>query len=53
MKNITVYDDTAARLEKLAEKMETTTAELIDVLLDNGDDIINDFFAPFATWQNR
>ena len=34
MRNILVYEDTAEKLEKIAEERDTTTAELIDLLMD-------------------
>jgi hypothetical protein len=34
MTNITVYDDTAKQLEKVADKMDTSIAEVIDALMD-------------------
>ena len=35
MKTITVYEDTAVFLEKLAEKWDTTIADIIDDLIYN------------------
>ena len=34
MTNINVYDDTAEELEKVAEKLDITVAELVDQLLE-------------------
>lgn len=34
MSVILVYEDTAERLEKIADERDTTTAELIDLLMD-------------------
>ena len=34
MTNITVYDDTAKELEKVADRMDTSVTEIIDALMD-------------------
>jgi len=39
MTNITVYDDTAEKLEEIAEKNDTTIAELIDMLIEYADEL--------------
>lgn len=39
MTNITIYDDTAEKLEEIAERQDTTVAELIDALMDFIDEI--------------
>lgn len=39
MTNITVYDDTAKELEKVADKMDIPVAEVVDALMDYFDEI--------------
>lgn len=35
MQNITIYDLEADRLERLADKYDTTIAEIVEMMLDN------------------
>lgn len=42
MTTITVYDDTYQRLDKLAEDLDVTIAEVIDTLMDYESDIRTD-----------
>ncbi len=39
MTNITVYDDTAEKLEEIAEKNDTSVAEVIDMLMEYADEL--------------
>ena len=39
MTNISVYDDTAEKLEQAADRNNTTIAEIIDLLMDYLEDI--------------
>lgn len=34
MKNITVYDEEAKKIEKICDERDTTSAELIEVFID-------------------
>lgn len=43
MTSITVYDDTAKELEKLAEICDTTVAEIVSDLMDYADEVKHDY----------
>lgn len=43
MTRIAVYDDTSAALDEIAEQLDLSVAEVIDMLTDYADELIRDY----------